>query len=489
MTSEDVASLGVLLASGDGDPPGGPPVADVIGHLQRLVRLRTVNPPGDEYLGVRDLEATFRAHGIPYEVAGPDQNRLSIIATIPGTDKDADGILLLSHLDVVDADATTWSVDPFGGVVADDQVWGRGVLDCKGLTAIWLAFFLHVQGSGMRPRRDIVFCATADEEAGGRNGVAWLLEHRPHWFASRYCLNEGGGASVEIGGSRFLTYQVGEQGRCRVTLTVAGQGGHASIPVRDNALFLLAGALLSTRDVAIDSAFAPSARMLLERLSLALNTPEREQLLAHLGERPSIETVKSLFGGELHLARWVAATSMTTLTPTIVSAGQQLNVIPELATAAFDCRFMPGVNAEAIERAIRDQLAERLGEDESRVRITISDWTDASDSPAESELQRCMQRAALRHAPQAAFVPYVATGGSDSRFLRRNGDRVVYGFFPMLPEVDRASVHGVNERVPIRSLAFSTQLLWDVLDDFAIRTPTSSGLGAATSSPIQGEPA
>ncbi|MCL4424254.1 MAG: M20/M25/M40 family metallo-hydrolase, partial [Firmicutes bacterium] len=237
-----------ILKKGTPEIPWPKALQEATGHLSRLIQFDTTNPAGNELPAAHYLAEVLRSEGLEPVVVEPAPGRGSVIARLKGTGEKPP-LLLLSHLDVVPAVREGWRRDPFGGEVADGEIWGRGALDCKGLTAAWLELVLLLKRTGHPLQRDVIFAATADEEMGGTWGVKWLSENRFDLIQAEYALNEGGGSAFRIGQQTYYTYQTAEKAICWVRLRARGTGGHASIPLPDNALVYLAKAIsaLGTR--------------------------------------------------------------------------------------------------------------------------------------------------------------------------------------------------------------------------------------------------
>jgi acetylornithine deacetylase/succinyl-diaminopimelate desuccinylase-like protein len=215
---------------------------ELVTGLRDLLRIRTVNPPGDEILAARHLEGVLADAGIPATVVEPFAGRGSIVARLRGDGTGGAPLLLLSHLDVVPAPGNGWTHDPFGGDLADGYVWGRGAVDMKGMVAMEVAVLrllaAEAQAAGRDPAsdpvpglaRDVIFASTADEEAGGVEGAGWLVEHHPEWLAAAGALNECGGVAMTIAGTRLWPIQVAEKGFAIYDLEVRGRWGHGSLP-------------------------------------------------------------------------------------------------------------------------------------------------------------------------------------------------------------------------------------------------------------------
>ncbi len=435
---------------------------ETIGYLGDLIRFNTTNPPGNETPAALYLAERLRAAGVEAEVVEPAPGRGSVVARLraSGTAPE-DGLLLLSHLDVVTAEAAKWSRDPFGGELVDGEVWGRGALDTKYLTALWLTLFLKIHREGLPLGRDLVFAATADEEMGGTMGVGWLVENRPELLRAGWCLNEGGGFALTLGGRTYYPFQAGEKSPCWLTLRVRGKPGHASIPTGDNAVVRLAEAVAKVGRARLPFHLCQTARLFIEGVADGQPEPFAGVVRGLLDPECAPAMLSRLPEG--HLADMLGAMLRNTATPTVLRAGEKTNVIPSVAEAQVDCRILPGQTPESLRQELEPVLADCPG-----VEVELGMRGAPTESPVDTPLARSIGRAVTRHAPDARAIPFLVPGATDSRFLRPRGT-VAYGFGPTLPDADISTVHGHDERISVRSLEFALKVLWDVLDDFALR--------------------
>jgi acetylornithine deacetylase/succinyl-diaminopimelate desuccinylase-like protein len=435
---------------------------EALAYLQRLVRFDTTNPPGNELPCAKWIAEVFEKEGLQATVLEPAPGRGSVVARIPGKGGKKP-LLLLSHLDVVPAKAEDWEHDPFGAEIVDGEVWGRGTLDTKNLTATWMVLFLSVKRLGLSLDRDLIFAATADEEMGGTWGVQWLLENRPELVDCEYVLNEGGGMAFELGGRTFFTYQTAEKGICWVKLTAHGTAGHASIPHADNPVVHLAEAVRRLGTTRLPVHVSESFRLFVERLAAGL-PEELGRVVRMVLDEETAETALAALKDESQADR-LRAMSRNTASPTRLEASDKVNVIPQKAVAEVDCRILPGQTPEDLLRELRQVLGLE-GTPDEKIQVEFTRTSPPTESPPDTELSRAIERVLARHAPDACLVPFLVPGGTDSRFFRPRGV-VAYGFSPTLSEADVRTVHGKNERLPIRSLEFSVKVLWDVILDIA----------------------
>ena len=416
--------------------------------LARLVRFRTVNPPGDERACQEWLAGYLSDAGLEVDLCGPEPERPSLVARLPGAD---DGPVLgyLSHVDTVLADPDDWSADPWGGDVRDGFLWGRGALDMKSQTAAEVVAAATLARAGRRlPRGELKVIAVADEEAGGTLGAKWLTEERPELARCDYLLNEGAGAVMPLGGARIYGVCCAEKGTFRLAVRARGSAGHASVPgIADNALLKLVPAVeaLGTRRPAPDPTEEPCA------------------LLAALGEDPDDPegAVARLQETDPLFATLLDATLRVTLAPTMISASEKINVIPAHAELRVDCRVPAGMGAEATMRRVR----EVLGDDDS-YEVEFIEQVIGNRSPIESPLMDAIRAWLGEHDDGARAVPTVLPAFTDSRWFRDAfPDCVAYGFFPQRHQTLIETwplIHGADERIDVRDVGFAASFYHDL---------------------------
>ncbi len=381
--------------------------------------------------------------------------RGNVFARLPGADRSRGALLVHGHLDVVPAEAADWSVHPFSGAVEDGYVWGRGAIDMKNMIGMMIAVARHFKRAGIVPPRDLVFAFFADEEAGGRYGAKWLVENRPDLFDGvTEAVGEVGGYSLTVprrdGGERRLyLIETAEKGMLWMRLTARGRAGHGSMVHDDNAVTAVAEAV---------------ARLGRHRFPLVLH-PAVAEFLAAVAEEtgysfdpdsPDIEGAVAKLGS---ISRIINATLRDIANPTMLQAGYKANVIPATAEAVLDCRVLPGRQA-----AFEAEVDELIGPDVSREWVTE---LPSYETSFDGDLVDAMNAALLAVDPEARTVPYLLSAGTDAKHLARLGIRC-FGFIPLRlpPELDfTALFHGVDERVPVDSLLFGTDVLERFLTD------------------------
>jgi acetylornithine deacetylase/succinyl-diaminopimelate desuccinylase-like protein len=449
---------------------------ELLAVLQALIRLPTVNPPGDEIVAASYVESLLEDAGIASTLIEPAPGRGSIVARLRGDGTGGRPLLLLSHLDVVPAPPEGWTHDPFSGDIADGCVWGRGAVDMKDMVALELGVMAELaaeaRAAGRDPasdpvpglRRDVIFAATADEEAGGLAGAAWLVEHQPELLAADGCLNEAGGVSIEIAGCRFYPVQVAEKGYAQYRLRIRGGWGHGSMPRDDNAILLTAEVVRRLGEPG-DARPTPLMRAFVESVSHALPRRAAGAVASILDKDPARSEAALGEVCDPASARALRALVRDTIAPTIVSSGVKANVIPGVAELYFDCRTLPGTD----ERAMRAELRRRLGEELwSRIECEPVLLGPSVESPVETELYGLLEATLRDHDPDAIPLPVMAPFGTDAKHTSKLGIPT-YGFSPLrLRAEDRflELFHGVDERVSIEGLRFGLPVLYDVVRRF-----------------------
>jgi acetylornithine deacetylase/succinyl-diaminopimelate desuccinylase-like protein len=426
--------------------------------LQQLIRFDTTNPPGNEIACARYIADIFARSGIEAEVIEPAPERGSVIARLKGSGAKRP-LLLLSHLDVVPAIAEDWKHPPFGGEILDGEIWGRGALDTKNLTAIWMTIMLEIKRRGLRLERDVVFAATADEEMGGVWGVKWLTENRPDLLDCEFALNEGGGGAVVIGGRTMYVYQTAEKGICRTGVTARGTAGHASMPHQDNPVVHLGEALHRVGANRLPMHVTETLRLFVNRVAAAV-PDDLGSTVKMLLDPETTEAALAVISDPQHVHAFQAMLRNTAC-PTVIQGGSKSNVIPQTATAQIDCRILPGQTPDSLMAELRSLLGLN-GQTNGRITLHLDRSAQPTESPPDTVLTEALERAITKHDPNACIVPFLVPGSTDGRFLRPKGV-VCYGFCPTLPGTADRTIHGINERVSLKTMDFGLRVLWDTV--------------------------
>jgi acetylornithine deacetylase/succinyl-diaminopimelate desuccinylase-like protein len=411
--------------------------------LQELLRQNTVNPPGNEIRCANVLRDYFARDGIEVELYAREPDRPNVVARLKGGD--GPSLAFLSHTDTVLADPAEWDRDPWSGDLVDDEVWGRGALDMKGQVAASAVAFASLKREGFAPAGDLIFLTVADEEVGQGVGwgLRWLVEAHPEAARCDYAVNEGGGERLILGGNPVYICATAEKMSAPFKLRVHGRSGHASMPgIADNAL------VKAARYVEALGAYEPPRHMI----------PEAHGFLeAVLGEAPPLEQALAR-AAELNpmLPALVEPLLSLTLSPTMIDASHQRNVIPALCEVTVDCRLLPEQTPADAEPLIRAALGngsyelewiEAMGGTRSEIRTPLWEAIEGFVSGIESG---------------ARMAPIACPGFTDSHYLRQAYGTVAYGFFPikaMEAEFATKLVHSANERIAVDDLELGVDML------------------------------
>jgi acetylornithine deacetylase/succinyl-diaminopimelate desuccinylase-like protein len=416
---------------------------EVTSLLQQLIRLDTVNPPGNETAAAELLRDYLEPFGVECELYSRVPERANLVARIRGSGG-GPRLLFLSHTDTVLADPAEWAVDPWSGELRDGQVWGRGALDMKGQVAASAVAIASLAREGFRPGGDLIFAATADEEVGDDPdfGLSWLCREHPDAVRCDFAINEGAGDRVEVGGRVYYLCAAAEKMSSPFVLLVHGRSGHASLPsIADNALVKAAGLIEAIAEIQPEPELIPEVEALLGLLGVSQTEP-REALAAARALDPTAATM-------------IEPLLALTLSPTMISASQKRNVIPALAQVTVDCRLLPGQTQGYAEALIRGHLGEgdyeinwRVGQGGTRSPLDTPLWDAAESFIAETE-------------PGARVAPICVAGFTDSHWLREAFGAVAYGFFParMDPDVAARLVHSADERADVDDLELGVDWL------------------------------
>ena len=411
--------------------------------LQELLRQNTVNPPGNEILCANLLRDYFARDGIEVELYAREPDRPNVVARLKGGD--GPSLLFLSHTDTVLADPAEWDRDPWSGDLVDDEVWGRGALDMKGQVAASAVAFASLKREGFTPAGDLIFLTVADEEVGQGVGwgLRWLVEAHPDAARCDYAVNEGGGERLILGGEPVYLCATAEKMSAPFKLRVHGRSGHASMPgIADNAL------VKAARYVEALGAYEPPQQMIPEA---------RGFLEAVLGEAPPLEEALAR-AAELHpvLPALVQPLLSLTLSPTMIDASHQRNVIPALCEVTVDCRLLPEQTPADAEPLIRAALGNGSYELE---------WIEAmggTRSDMHTPLWDALEKFVTGIESGARLAPMACPGFTDSHYLREAYGTTAYGFFPikaMDAEFATKLVHSANERIAVTDLELGVDML------------------------------
>jgi acetylornithine deacetylase/succinyl-diaminopimelate desuccinylase-like protein len=393
--------------------------------LSRLIRVDTTNPPGNETAAAVLLRDYLEANGVECELIARTPERANLVARIKGSGG-GPSLLIMGHTDVVLADPAEWSVPPFSGEVRNREIWGRGALDMKSQVAANAVAIASLAREGFEPSGDLIFAATADEEVGAGFGLEWLCEAHPDAVRADFCINEGGGDRLEIGGTPYWICTVAEKMSAPFVIRVRGRSGHASMPgIADNAL------VKAARLIERISSYAPPRVV----------PPEVDAFLHTIGEK--LETLPPT------IAEMVEPLLAPTFSPTMISASQKRNIIPAVCEITVDCRLPPGTTPADAEPDIRRVLGDDVEYD-----IEFTEAQGGTRSTFDTPLLRAAESFVSEIDPGAKVAPMITAGFTDSHWLREAFGTVAYGFFPvrMAPELMAQLIHSADERIPVDDL-------------------------------------
>ena len=427
--------------------------------MRGYLRVNTTNPPGNETAGTRFLAQVLDGDGIASETAESTPERGNLVARVRG-DGSLGGIVLHHHIDVVYADERYWTVDPFSGLLRDGYVYGRGALDMKSTGIVQLAALLAIARAKVPLKRDLVFLATADEEAGSRFGAQWVADHRRSWLdGAEYALSELG--AIEDGHAQrrapFGSIVISEKTGLPLRLTARSEPGHGSMPWPDTAPHRLVRAL---------------GRLLAAERPLRV-LPEIQEYFARLasvlppGEGGGYDRLDDSLRDPAFRARFLAdrhhaALVRTTFAVNMLKGSEKRNVIPPEAVADLDCRMLAGEDPEEIVGWVRDVIAD------PHVEVGLTGTPKVPNlSPPDTELYKSLAAALRRRAPGVVVAPEIMVGFTDNWIFRRCGLHA-YGFGPfVLDQEEWKRIHGNDERISVENLHAGARCYTEMLLEMA----------------------
>lgn len=422
-------------------------------YLVDLLRLDTTNPPGNETRVARYLKQVADREGISAELAGAEPDRLNFIARLEGSGSERP-LLLMAHSDVVPADRAQWSVDPFSAQIRDGFLYGRGAQDDKSLLAAELAVLVELRRRSAPPRRTVILLAEADEEAGS-TGIQWLIANAWAKIDAEAALNEGGHALDTASGRRVFQIQTSEKIPTRVILTARGTAGHGSLPRPDNPVARLARAVARLADADLPVRLNSTTRRYFRELA---GLEDFAWLVPHLAP---LEQGRSAAADEIRSRDPELDTQLrTSLSPTMLSAGQKINVIPNQAEAQVDVRRLPDETQEEVVERLR-----RIIHDPAVEVAPAAGQTMPATEPSSltTPLYLAMEKIFRAASSRAVVVPYMSRGATDGAFLRQKG-MAVYGV-PVFVREGESRAHGNDEHISLRNLEEGTRLLLRIVDE------------------------
>jgi acetylornithine deacetylase/succinyl-diaminopimelate desuccinylase-like protein len=454
-----VSSANAQSAMGKADLSKLPDEAQ--GWLSDLVRINSVNPPGNEAAVAKYISAIFQKEGIANEVIEMAPGRSIVIARLqagPLADP-TNALLLVAHQDTVGVDSAKWTADPFAASTRDGYMYGRGSIDDKAMLAANIATMVQLKRSNARLARDVIFLATDDEEQGGSASIKVTIQKYWDKIACAYALNEGGRVMIADGKVQYVGVQASEKVAYNVTVTATGSSGHGSLPKPDNAVVHLAAAIAKLGTFQVPAVPSTITLRYFEQLAKvedddiakwmrALEQPERADLaVRHLSD------MSPMWNSMLR----------DTIAPTMLTAGVRVNVVPSTATANLNIRMLPGHSITEL----MGQFTKMVNDPQIKFQLAPDSGENAPPSELTTPLYQTIERLTPQEFPGAITVPLLGTGATDSASLRLHKVQA-YGLepFPMI-ENDSSRVHGDDERIPLDGFHKGVVFLYHVVSDFA----------------------
>ncbi len=430
--------------------------------LVELIKINTTNPPGNEQAAAKYIASILTKEGIASEMLDLSPGRSALVArlrnnAVPDPSK---ALLLVGHMDVVGVDRSKWSMDPFGGVIKDGYIYGRGVCDDKGGLVANLAAFIALKRSSVHLNRDVIFLATADEEQFGDASIKTLIAKYWDKFAAAYALNEGGKVVVKNGKVQYVAIQASEKVAMNANVIATGQGGHGSLPTKDNPVVHLAAAVQKIGDYSAPVHLTSITRRYFEALS-AIEDDDIAKWMRVIDSGDRGEHAQRVLSDASPL--WNSM-MRDTVAPTMLQAGIRANVIPSEARATLNIRLLPGDSSEEL----LSNLRKLVNDPAVKIELQPDSGLAAPNSSIETDFYSTITKVSAQEFGGAPVVPFMSTGATDSSQLRLHSVQA-YGLrpFPLTEEDDRR-MHGDEERLPVASFAKGIDLTVRIVAEFSV---------------------
>ena len=434
---------------------------EILRHYRNLIRIDTSSPPGNETRAVEYLKKVFDAEGIPTKTFAVDPSRANLVARLKGNGRKRP-VLLMAHTDVVSVQREKWPVDPFGAVLKDGYVWGRGTSDDKDKLAANLMIMLLLKRSGAPLDRDVIFLAEAGEEGDSEFGAKFMADQHFDEIDAEFALTEAGNAVIRNGDVALVEIETAEKTPHPVHLVATGTSGHASRPRLDNAVAHLAAAVAKLAAWQTPMRLNDTTRTYFEKLA-TVSSPEEAARYNGL-TRPDRTAAIQQYLAEYEPFHY--SMLRTSVVPTIIKGGYRTNVIPSEAEATIDIRALPDEDMpkffQEMKRIINDP-AVKFEETAFGARPTTQ------PSRLDTEMYAALERSAQRLYPRAVVMPMMQTGATDMAFLRAKGVQC-YGIGPAATEQDYANygAHSDVERLLESSLYSFVEFTWNAVTDVVV---------------------
>ncbi len=426
--------------------------------FEELIEINTTDSVGDCTAAAKAMAARLEAAGLPkadIHVLGPNPRKGNLVARLRGTGQ-RKPLLLLAHLDVVEARREDWSFDPFVFREEGGYFYGRGTSDDKAMAAIFVANLIGYLGEGYKPDRDLIVTLTADEEGGTANGVEWLLANHRGLIDAEFGLNEGGGGQMKDGRRIANTVQATEKVFQSFRLEVKNPGGHSSLPVPDNAIYRLAEGLVRLSRHQFPVRLNEVTRLFFERSAATVPEPEASDRRAIAKNEKDAAAAQ-----RLSAAAYLNARLRTTCVATMLEGGHAENALPQTARATVNCRMLPDEKPEDVQAAIVAALAD------SAISVTpIAPAKPSPPSPPSPAILGPIERVTEAMWPGVPVIPVMSAGATDSLYLR-GGGIPVYGVDGIFEDVNDVRAHGRDERLLVRSFYEGQEFLYRLVKAYS----------------------
>lgn len=439
-------ALLIILASVGARPKAQSAPNDALAReiYKELIEINTTDTPaGNVTKAAEAMAARLKAAGFAdsdVRILGPDPRKGNLIARLKGSGKKRP-LLLLAHLDVVEAKREDWSVDPFTFLEKDGYFYGRGTSDDKAMAAHFVANMIRLKREGVTLDRDLILALTADEEGGNFNGVDWLVKNHRGLIDAEFAINEGGGGSMRKG--KYLTNEVqaSEKVYQDFRLEVKNAGGHSSLPIKDNAIYHLAAALTRLQAYEFPVALNEVTRTYFERSAEVESDPAVAADMRAVAKPDTDMAAAARLSARLP---YFNSLMRTTCVATLLEGGHATNALPQLARANVNCRILPG----ALPSAVRDTLIKVLADPAITVSF-VAEARPSKPSPLRPDVMGVVESLTKQMYPGAVVVPVMSTGATDGLYLR-NGEIPTYGIDGTFGDMEDVRAHGRDERVGVK---------------------------------------
>jgi acetylornithine deacetylase/succinyl-diaminopimelate desuccinylase-like protein len=462
-----VTALGAALIAGSAaaqTAPLRPDQAEFRALYQELVETNTTVTNGSCTLAAQRMMARLQAAGIPGDQlilfkTEEHPNDGGLVAIYPGRDPKAKAILLLAHIDVVEAKREDWVRDPFKLIEENGYFYARGTADDKSQAAIWTDTLIRFAKSGYKPRRTVKLALTCGEETSGAfNGAEYLAKEKRDLIDAEFALNEGGGGRTDGHGKLLVqTIQIGEKAYQDFTLTATNPGGHSSQPVRDNAIYAMADAVTRIRDHEFPLQFNEVTRAFFTKAG-PMRGDETGRAMVTLAANPADSAAEGIVNKD----KMLHSLLRTACVATLIDGGHALNALPQTVTANVNCRMFPGRTADETQAA----LAAAIGNPAIKIEQRITTKPIAKPPALDPKIVGPMERLVAKHFPGVPVIPAMSTGATDAVYLGGVGIPT-YGVPGTWGDPDGNGAHGLNERIEAKALYAGRDYMFDLVKELA----------------------